>query len=155
MTQKVKIVIVTDVYCDEPEKERQEIAAAFKHQLEFVLGGERLDVFVMGTGRGVHEVADKTADVLILDYGAAAFGSRDMGIWQVRDGCRWAEEHPGRVLLLWTSHTNRLYKDELEQEYRHLTNVIYRFDEPLDYDHDNWGDPAFEAIARWLGLIED
>jgi hypothetical protein len=150
--QIVRIAIVTDVYCDDPNAERQEIVTQFKGQLEDELDGDQVDVRVVASGRGVHEVADKNVDVLILDYGAATFGSRDMGIWQVGDGCRWAEEHPGRVLLLWTSFTNQLYKDELEREYGHLTNIIYRYEEP--YDLDDAGDPVLRAIAKWIGLVE-
>lgn len=151
--QAVAIAIVTDVYCDDPCAERAEIAEQFQRQLESVVN-EPLNVEVKATGRGIHEVKDVIVDVLILDYGAAQFGATEMGRWQSRDARKWAEDHPGKILLLWTSFTKQLYETEWSQ-YDNLPNVIYRWEEPPLEADDDLMDHAFAAIAVWLGLIED
>lgn len=151
---EVRIAIVTDSYMDGVDEERQQIAETFESELRTALDGADVRAITVGAGRGVHQVADKTCDVLILDYGAATFGCHDMGIWQVRDGCKWAEEHPGRVLLIWTSFTQQLYR-EIEHKYRHLNNVIYHWSESLEHDDMQGPNPAIIKVAQWIGLLED
>jgi len=149
----VKVAIVTDVYADGIDEERAQILEEFEARLQDA-SREPVSVVLVASGRGIHEVKDKTCDVLIFDYGAAQFGATEMARWQANDAHKWAEDHPSSVLLLWTSFTKQIYEAEWGA-YSNHANVIYRFESPpLEADDDDLFDHVFIAIAKWLGLLE-
>lgn len=126
-----------------PEKEAEDIIDTFR-----MLG---LDCKLAFHTTTMAEAKDKSPDMLVIDYG----GMGDSGAWdaaqyQVRYACRWAEEHPGKPMVIWTVYTKDLYEGELEKQFGHLGNVFAR------YTNEHYNDlPFIERIAIWLGIKLD
>jgi len=140
----IKVAVVTDLGIHDPEEELEAIVRELQDYLE-------ADVEVVVQGRGMHVVALKSFDLLVLDYGGAsvAGGTDDLADWQVRAACEWAEGHPGKVLLLWTTYTSLVYGHELEEQFGHLSNVMYRFGtKPWNCHGD--GEAVFESLKGWF-----
>lgn len=87
-----------------------------------------LKVELVVQGRGMHVLGDKDIDLLVFDYGgASSLGSDDTCLDQFETACKWAEEHPGRLLLLWTTFTVMLYRRGIKDNHQ-SANVLWRFD---------------------------
>lgn len=143
-SRTIKAAIVTDLGSNDPAEEVESIV----YELETCL---EANVSVVVQGRGVHVLTLKTFDLLVLDYGGAsvAGGTQDLVEWQIRCACEWAENHPGKVLLLWTSYTALEYGYELEAVFGHLDNVMVRFGTKPWNMHDE-DESVFTKIQRWF-----
>lgn len=149
-TRSVRVAIITDLGYGDPD---EEVAAI----VDILEGGLEANVKVVVHGRGMHVVSMKTFDLLVLDYGGASIagGTSDLAAWQIRAACEWADGHPGKMLLLWTGHTSLEYGNELEGEFGHLSNVLFRFGtKPWDMNIDN-SDVVFDDLRKWLWPDEE
>jgi hypothetical protein len=108
---------------------------------------------VVAHTRQVSRVQYIDADLLVIDYGGLSFGYGDgwtLAHYEVRRACEWAENHPGKLMVIWTAHTARLYSDELNDAFGHLDNIIVRY-----HDFGPRGDAdevaMWAKIEQWLG----
>jgi hypothetical protein len=56
-------------------------------------------------------------DVLVVDYGGLHGGYGDAVHRYGTSVAKWAEEHPGRLVVLWTPFTSTLYRSTFEAEF--------------------------------------
>ena len=112
-------------------------------------------------GIGITVRVDKTAsnmmgvyrdrfDLLVIDYGGlSTFGGSHAGM-QVWAACKYAEDHPGCLVVLWSKFTERVYRGELEAEFGLLDNVLLRYGK----DETGYDKPErFNAkIRAWFGI---
>lgn len=135
MNQKeMRVAIVTD-------------DGATQDEADFMLAvlaeaGLPMEFRVVARGRGLHQVKDIPADLLILDYGGAAAFNRGMLQWQLEAAGQYAEDHPGTLLIVWSSHTSTYY-GEIYKEAPMLPNVLLRFD-------GSWHEEGIPALQRWF-----
>jgi hypothetical protein len=90
------------------------------------------------------EMFHSDADIMIIDYGGISFGASDTAAFNIKFACKWAEDHPGKLLILWTVFTEMIYKNELEIYFGHLNNIVTRFS--------NNGEENFGKIKQWFGI---
>lgn len=137
----LKIGIVVDPSGYTLEEEQKIIAG------NFCYSGIPVDVRFIEHGM---KDFNKSVDVLVIDYGGMdIFGSPAMAREQVRLACKWAEEHPGKVLFLFTKHTSAIYKDELESEFADLNNIIFC------YNWDTYREDGYDKLVEWFSLEKD
>lgn len=135
---KTRVGIITDFPMSmTPKEERDEIITT--------LSEYGLEISEVVAGFGITEVLESNPDLLIVDYGGmSTSGASDGAIWNINYLCHWAENHPGKLVALWTHFTGVLYKQELESEFGHLSNVTYptgHFDSTVE-----------DKIKAWFGL---
>jgi len=99
-------------------------------------------------GNGLHVIDGQTIDLLVLDYGGAAvYGDLTAAEQQLRVACEWTENHPGKVLVIWTTFTAKIYELELAAEFGHLGNVLFKYHADHSYD-----DGFYNALTQWYKL---
>ncbi len=138
---KVKVAIVNDYYGSTDETDEEERAWYIK-----ALNGAGIPAVLVFGANVPYELKNAPDfDLLIVDYGGMAARNFELGLDQVRVVRRWAEEHPGHLVVMWTYFTVKLYK-ELVAEVGDLDNIIVRSEDPEEWD-------AFHNTLReWLGL---
>lgn len=120
---KIRTAFLLDVSWSVSQDEEIELMLSV---LGRCLGSDRIETVAISNG--FHELADKTFDLLVVDYGGmAAHGSWDGAEWQIRRVLEWAREHPGGLVLLFTGYTRKVYEGELEREFGHQDNVLMRY----------------------------
>ena len=142
----IKIGIINDPLGSSgftPEEEAEEIA--------LTLRSSGLASELVAHGNDLRAVQDKDIDVLIIDYGGmSVYGSFESAEYNIRRACEWAEEHPGKLMVIWTPFTARAYEGELQDRFGHLDNILMRYDSEHYYDHG-----FIERIAVWTGETLD
>lgn len=135
---KARVGIITDFSMTKtPEEEREEIV--------MTLSWLGLEISEVVAGFDIAEVLKSNPDLVIVDYGGmSTSGAHDGARWNINYICRWAEDHPGKLVALWTHLTGVLYKHELEAEFGHLGNVTY----PTGFSDSTVDD----KIKAWFGL---
>jgi len=117
------------------EEEHQEIT----DELMELLG--KLDIVYAGLD--LLEACERGPDLLLLDYGGMyTAGAPDTAAYNIRYARKWAEEHPGKLLVLWSKFTGVAYRNEAEQEFGLLNNVCY----PTAWDKQ----AMFDKIQGWF-----
>jgi len=89
---------------EEMEEERPQLAEALGYQINVV--------------RHSNTMADvkETIDLLVFDYGGAA-NAYGESVWDEFDAMvTWAEDHPGALVLLYSSFTSRMYGELLRSK---------------------------------------
>lgn len=116
---KVRVGIITDFPMSmTPEEERAEIVTT--------LSEYGLEISEVVASFDITEVLKSNPDLVIVDYGGmSTSGAHDTASWNINYLCRWAEDHPGKLVALWTYFTGVLYRRELKAEFGHLSNVTY------------------------------
>jgi len=66
-------------------------------------------------------------DIVILDYGGVLPGADDMVRGQLRAAWQWAEEHPSKLMIVYSLYTWRMYSDEMNEAFGELANVVCAF----------------------------
>jgi len=99
---------------------------------------------LVAQGRGLHLMKDRAIDLLILDYGGAAYGSMDMMEWQLEEARTYAEDHPSSLLVVWTDHTSHYYQ-ELHKTMPQLPNILLRFT-------DGWYETGVPFVQKWFSV---
>jgi hypothetical protein len=117
----------------------EEVAETMSHLQEL---GLPIDLAVWSYS--FNEINDSPhIDIVILDYGGVLPGCDDMVKSQIRSVYSWASEHPGKLVLVWSSFTWDLYRDEMLEAFGDLENVKYAFADNGDYD---------DVIIQWFQL---
>jgi hypothetical protein len=124
-----------------PEEERDEIIEMLR-----ITTLEGAEVKLVAYSNSVHGVTDTPMDLFVLDYGGMLPGADDMVRHQIRNAIKWAEDHPGKLLYLYTDFTRRWYQWEFDENFSGLDNIVYRF------AHDHLGDEVEAKIRLWFGL---
>lgn len=85
---------------EEAEKEIYALQVRLRYKLHLV----KQSLFI-------EDVEQLDIDLLVFDYGGAASSYSDR-LWdQFEAMCRWAHEHPGRLVLLYTGMTGKMYQN--------------------------------------------
>lgn len=128
----IKIVIITDpVGEDDPQVMLEQFADTVKVPLR--------ELDLLGHYNGIAEEvleAMNRADVVLIDYGGMAIGAMDTVVAHVREVCKWAEEHPSKLAILWTQFTSAVYMDELYEQFGKNENIIVHFYDKYSVDPD-------------------
>lgn len=143
----IKVGIVVDCtggWDTTPEQEIEEI-------MEFLIVGAKLPVWLAASGEHVGVVEGKSVDLLIIDYGGLMPGAYGVQVSQIEQACEWAKEHPGKIMIIWSSHTREIYIDELESVFGNLGNVRFRFKSRFGSDLHT---EMFDELKTWYGIGE-
>ena len=117
---------------EEVEKEFGRLAWRLGYKLELV-----------AHDRFMENVDRLDIDLLVVDYGGASSSYSDTPWTQLESACRWAQEHPGRLVLLYSAFTGKMYErlvkyesaKELESEnvmYWHLPGWQHSLDDEVE-----------------------
>lgn len=116
----IKTLIIMD-YMGGSDMTPEEEAAHIAEQFD-VLHGIRLNYDFSSHANDIW----REYKLIIMDYGGAAgMGADDTIVYQFREVTRWAEEHPSRLVLFWTSCTSRFWHWEIKDEFEDLANVLF------------------------------
>ena len=133
----IKVAVVFDPDGFTPEKHG--------YLIETFLGANGIEAKVVTTGFGMHIMDRSDAEILVIDYGGMSIcGSGDVALRQVHEAIRWADEHPGGLLVIWSDFTASLYY-EVKEGFKHLDNVVFRAGDT--------GREAIEQIKKWASVI--
>lgn len=118
MSDQIKTLIITDYMgtsVAEPEEEAVNIARLFKQDFDIDLNWTHQTA--------ANNLENINPKLIIIDYGGLLPGS-DVDIHQMRAVLNWAQDHPSRLVLIWTSFTANIWKYELEDEFKEADNVL-------------------------------
>jgi len=124
-----------------PEEERDEII-----ELLQATTLEGANVKLVAYANWVHGVTGTPMDLFVLDYGGVLPGADDMVRSQIRTAIKWAEDHPGKLLYLYTDFTRNWYEREYDETFGGHENIVYRF------RNDHLEDEVEAKIRQWFGL---
>jgi len=88
-----------------------------------------------------NDIGKKNIDLLILDFGGLTSGygtGHTIGAYQ-RNALKWADEHPGKLLLIWTAFTAHWIIEDIGEDFGGRANVLAvdtlgkSFDERIDH----------------------
>lgn len=131
----------------DPEQEIQEIFEKLKSW------GLPVELKVSGHGM---QLFKERLDILVIDYGGLSIGAGDTAAFQVREAVRWAQEHPGSVLTLWSKHTWRIYHYELEEEFPPLENLLFYYPPTEKFlpSEEHWAhqDAVRDRVRAWFNV---
>ena len=98
------------------------------------------------------EMMSKNFDLFILDYGGMAYsGASGMVEFMVETVCKYARDHPGCLVVIWTEYTAEFYQDELEKEFGHLDNLICRYGNSFEIHENRYGSDEFiKKFRSWF-----
>lgn len=118
------------------------------------VGDKHLPISIVTKSTALNSEIMKTSyDLMVIDYGGLSAGS-STGRMQVDAACRYAENHPGCLVVIWTGYTSYIYEDELEEKFGHLDNITKRYDGDNAYENLD-GKPAFlKKFRNWFGIKE-
>lgn len=163
--------VTTAIFNDErgtmhytPDEERDEIVSE--------LGNEGIKAVV--TWYGHEPPLPDSAELLVVDFGAL-WQSSILDDW-TRDVIRWAEDHPGSLVMLWSGMTADEFGRELSERARRAygrsidkwaawPDNVRALHPGHDYNVD-WGDDAgkdgvdwlqdsFDKLTRWFAIEKD
>ena len=143
----IKVGIVVDSMAGfdlTPEEEIEEI-------MEYLMIGAKLPVQLVAGGEHMGVINRKSIDLLIIDYGGMLPGAYGVQVSQIRGACEWAENHPGKIMIIWSNFTREIYIDELEEHFGDLDNVRFRFKSRFGSDLNT---EMFDELKLWYGIGE-
>lgn len=154
MTTRIKTLIIADPSGSagmEPEEEADFIARYMAELHGIVLN------YTITTG--AHMLDEIKPDLVILDYGGAMMGYGDTAFSQVSYVLKWAEEHPSKLVLIYTLFTTWMVH-EVYEDIIPLDNVLfwdpsdkYRRSMTWDKKDSHQAELALK-IRHWYGLPE-
>lgn len=112
----VKVAIVVDIMGDN-EEEIAEMMDELRARIE-------IDAELLVWGAAVDIIDDPRVDLVIIDYGGMLPGCDDLVRGNFRYVAEWAENHPSKLVMIWTSFSVIIYQDEVGGEFDHLDNII-------------------------------
>jgi hypothetical protein len=145
--KEIRLGIVVDhlgSMSETPEEQITEIQNYFASLLD-------IGVSKLVSGYNLDQVIEKNerVDVLVIDYGGVAttvgFDGWRVAKDEIEMACRYAENHPGTLLVLWTYYTREVYEQELSENFAHVDNIIAHYSK----DYENLAD---NKIRAWVGL---
>ena len=131
----IRVAWVNDIVGSAGRTAEEEAAEEFQRLQQDL--GYKLEM--VAHSRFVRSVDQVDIDVLVFDYGGASGSYSDTPQTQLELSCQWAQEHPGRLVLLYSSFTGRMYERLVKHEaYKELEsdNVMY------------WHLPGYEHTVR-------
>ncbi len=143
----IRIAIVVDSmagFVITPEQEIEEIIEFLTVKcfpISLVAGGEHMGI-----------IDGKSVDLLIIDYGGLGPGAGGLAVSQIRAACEWAENHPGKIMIIWSNFTREIYIDELEEHFGDLDNIRFRFKKRFGADIN---EELFDELKLWYGADSD
>jgi hypothetical protein len=146
--RKIRVGWVNDAYGSGGGTADEEAADDIK-RLESTLEYKLESVVI---GRHMSDVADKDIDLLAFDYGGAAHSYSNTPLIELKAMIKWAEEHPGRLVILYSQMTGRMYSRYVKSEFfvgSVPSNIRYWH---LPDIHASWDDDTRERenIAAWF-----
>ena len=137
----IRVGFLQDISEDNEAEQRMAL-----RELAREVGGE-YGVVWAGDGLAFAKIPD--VDLLLVDYGglhASYSGAWDTYGHEVK---RWADEHPGKPVLLWSAFTAACYSASFEGFEREAGNVMSRYAGAWDFD----GYPdLWDRLRSWLGV---
>lgn len=92
----------------------------------------KLPLNLVAWSTSFHVIDDyPNVDIVTLDYGGVLPGCEDMVKSQIRSVWEWAENHPTRLVIVYSTFTWTVYSQEMKDQFGELKNVMFRFS---DYD---------------------
>lgn len=154
MTKRIKTLIIADPSGGagmEPEEEADFIARYLAEMHGLVID------YTITTG--AQTLDEAKPDLVILDYGGAMIGYGDTAYSQVKYVLKWAEEHPSKLVLIYTFFTTWMVH-EIQEDIDPLDNVL--FWDPLDKyrrslpweEKDIYQAELALKIRHWYGILE-
>jgi len=136
----IRVIVIVDPVGSALGTPNEEIAGIMRDLRDFC---DDMNFELVAGLTGTYAIDDKRADLLIVDYGGmSCAGASDTCVWEMRFATEWAQNHPGCLMVVWSSFSRRLYERELSEEFGHLDNVIWRCEGDTD---------QFDAIRQWFG----
>lgn len=148
----VKTLIITDLGWGTGEEAEKEGADIAKYMLE--LHGIELD-YTHVTAIGVGTLDEIKPDLIIMDYGGAHGSYGNHGYVQVDAAIKWAQEHPSKLLLVYTQYT--LYMVEDVMDFKDLPDNVLPWSPDPSYTKLRWDKYQEEValkIRHWYGIPE-
>jgi hypothetical protein len=127
--------------------ERPEEEAAYIARLFLELYGMQLD-YTHTTA--VNEI-DASYRLVIIDYGGLMPGAESAAEWQVRAVCEWAEEHPSRLVLIWSLFTAKIWKSEVEDHFHEQSNILLW----VPVDDRGWSALKLDEETKYQNKVTD
>lgn len=90
-------------------------------------------------------------DLLVIDYGGLSTMGGSHANMQVWTACKYAEDHPGALVILWSKFTERVYRGELQEAFGHLNNVLLRFEQDKTI-YDDVPERFGRKVKDWFGV---
>jgi hypothetical protein len=147
---KIRVAVIVDPFGVESLEE--EVG-----NIMFAMENLELPCELVKFGESPMILKDTSADLVIIDYGGMSL----MGGWDTAKAnigyvCQWAEDHPSKVVLIWTNYTARVYLDELENHFGQLNNIFFRFpNDPFHLfgvkEYDDHRNNLRKALKTWFG----
>lgn len=134
---KAKVAVVVDnvsslVYHYNWEKEVDGILEDMRETLEISLE-------LVAKGNDIHSVKGKRLDVLVVDYGGlSTVGEYDEMYRQIRETCRWAENHQSVLVIIYTTYTWHFYKREFADSFGHVGNIKFWYADDDNAEIKSW-----------------
>lgn len=133
----------------EPEEEAESIAKYLAELYGIVLN------YTVTTGAQLLD--EVKPDLVILDYGGAMMGYGDTAFSQVDYVLKWAEEHPSKLVLIYTLFTT-LMVHEIQEDIEPLDNVLFwdpsdKYRRSLKWEErDTHQEELALKIRHWYGV---
>jgi hypothetical protein len=150
---KIRLAIIVDPFGVESIEE--EVG-----NIRFAMENLELPVKLVTYGESPLILKEKEVDMVVVDYGGMSL----MGGWDTAKAnigyvCQWAEDHPSKAVLIWTTYTALVYQDELEEQFGELKNIFFRFpDDPHHLlrvqDFDDHRNRLRKELRVWFGVEE-
>jgi len=155
MPTRVKTLIITDPTGGagmSPEEEADFIARYMAEMYGIVLN------YVHSTA--AQSLKEVQPHLVILDYGGASIGYGDTGYHQIEYVLKWAEDHPSKLVLIYSLFTTWMVH-EIQEDIEPLDNVLfwdpsdkeYRRSLPWD-ERDKHQNELALKIRHWYDLPE-
>jgi len=94
-------------------------------------------------------LSEPVPDLLIIDYGGmSSMGAHDTALFNVKETLKWMDDHPGKLIIIWTMFTEYLFAEAIEEmEIKERNNVILIGKLKADEL-----DEAWSKVRLWFGI---
>lgn len=143
----IRVAWVNDIVGSLGRSPEEEVAEEIVELQEDL--GYKMDL--VAHDRFMENVDQLDIDLLVFDYGGASSSYSDTPWTQLEAACRWAQEHPGRLVLLYTTFTGKMYRNLLRYESaKNLgsENIMYWW--PPTYAGPDEDEAQKEHVKAWF-----
>lgn len=150
MPEKLKVYALFDFMGSSDKTTEEEAADAIEQ-----LAVEGIEAELVGCTSYITDDMNHSVDMLLVDFGGVMPGAQDTIDSNLREVRKWAEEHPGKLVVIWTQFTAEMYYNAVDSEFGDIDNVIYLF---ASMHHDDFYESTFDRmdtmydkIRAWYG----
>jgi len=139
-------------YMDQTLEEEARFAIMELEGIFNLRGRQHLDIEVAFVGEYVSkEFSQGRYDLVIIDYGGmSSMGASGTAASQIDAVCRYAQEHPSCLVVIWTGYTAEVYEDEVEEHFSGVDNIVARYKAFQVFGNLD-GRPEFiEKLTHWF-----